>query len=355
MRSTIAAITVTVVTVTIDGSSTGQVAADLLATMAATTGCDDLAYAAPPTPLLGGYHATMLRFRLADPPVGLAGELVARMIPQADLGAWEATVQAHVAASGFPTPAIRLTAPPDGPLGRFLIVMDHVDGHPPMAGLDPATILRRLPSLVRGVPDQLADIAVPLHSVDPGPLEADLAALGSGLPLTTAGFVEGAMDAAAGLGGPDLVEAAERLLADEPASTAKVVAHGDLHPFNLIVTPERTVLVDWTLGRVADPGFTLGFTELTLAHPPLPVPPAVRRALGPVGRSMATRFVRRYRAQTAGTAAAVDDRSLDWHRRVHALRILVEVAGWEATGPPPGHHPWYVLAPVARRLLGVPG
>lgn len=61
-----------------------------------------------------------------------------------------------------------------------------------------------------------------------------------------------------------------------------------------------------------------------------------------------------YRRLTDGTPAAVDDQNLDWHRKVHALRILVGLAGWDGTDSRPSTgHPWLILEPVAERALGV--
>jgi hypothetical protein len=76
--------------------------------------------------------------------------------------------------------------------------------------------------------------------------------------------------------------------------------------------------------------------------------------LRPVGRNIARRFVSTYRRLTDGTPAAVDDVNLEWHRKVHARRILVETAGWDATGTrPTSGHPWLILVPVAAHLLRV--
>lgn len=327
-------------------------AALLLDTLRAATGASDLEFAAPPTPLSGGFYAEMFRFRLADPPRDLLGDLVARIVPNPPIGAWEAVVQGEVASQGFPTPAVRLTVPESNPLGRYLIVMDHVDGAPPMAGLGFGTVAGQIPNLVRHLPDQLAHIAAQLHALDPDPLAARLDALGTPIPATIAGFVEGEVGLAAALGQPELAAAGERLLISEPAPPARVITHGDLHPFNLLVTADGPVLIDWTVTRIADPAFTLGFTDLMLAHPPIPLPRAGAVLLNGVGRRIAKRFLATYRALTAGTPAAVDDQRLDWHRKVHALRILVEVAGWDATATRPASgHPWLVLEPVARRLL----
>ena len=114
------------------------------------------------------------------------------------------------------------------------------------------------------------------------------------------------------------------------------------------------MLIDWTVARIAHPAFTLGFAELMLANPPIPLPRAGAALLGPVARNIARRFLATYRALTAGTPAVVDDENLDWHRRVHALRILVEVAGWDASGTrPTSGHPWLILEPVARQALAL--
>lgn len=293
----------------------------------------------------------MLRFGLADPPAGLDGELVARIVPDPNLGAWEAQVQGYVAAQGFPTPRVRLTETADSPLGRWLIVMDHIDGTPPMAGLGIATIASQIPNLLRHLPDQLATISASLHSLDPEPLAEQLTGLDSRLPRTTAGFVEHQMTVADAVGDEALAAAGSVLLRTEPSSTARVISHGDLHPFNLLIADGNPVLIDWTLSRVAHPAFTIAFTDLMLSNPPIALPKAGRLALAPVTSSISRRFLRRYR-ELSPPVGQVTAEELAWHRKVHALRILVELAGWDAAGTRPTHgHPWLLLEPVARREL----
>lgn len=324
-------------------------------TLRQATGRSDLDLAGTPSRLTGGYYAEMLRFRLREAPEGLRGDLVARIVPDPAAGEWEATIQQAVADQGFPTAGVRLVAPSTSPLGRYLIVMDAIDGRPPLADLDhlgPRTVARALPYLVRGLPDELAGLAAALHQLDPEPLAGRLSALADPLPLTVAEFVARQAGHAEALGRPDLVRAAERLLDAEPPRRAEVVTHGDLHPFNVLVAAEGPRLIDWSVACLASPGFTLGFTALVLAHPPLPVPTSAARALGPLARRVARRFLATYRSLTADTPAAVDDDDdLDWHRKVHALRILVETAGWDVAGSRPTAHPWLALEPVAQRLL----
>jgi aminoglycoside phosphotransferase (APT) family kinase protein len=324
----------------------------LLQTLRDATGRAELEFAAPPTLLSGGFYAEMLRFRLADPPADLDRDLVARIVPNPAAGVWEAAIQRAVADQGFPTPTVRLTVDETGPLGRYLIAMDAIDGQPPMAGLGFGTVATQIPNLVRHLPDQLARIAADLHDLDAEPLAEQLDALDGSFPTTTAGFVEQQARGAEALGRPDIAAAAAQLLATEPPSTVRVITHGDLHPFNLLVTADGTSLIDWTVARIAHPGFTIGFTDLMLANPPIPLPKAGAALLRPVGRNIAKRFLSTYRRLTDGTRAAVDDENLEWHRKVHALRILVELASWDAAGSRPASgHPWLILEPVAQREL----
>lgn len=331
------------------GTSTN---AALLATLREATGDGALSFDEPPVALTGGYYAEILGFRLADPPEDLTGDLVARILPDAVVGGWESAIQREVAAQGFPTPAVRLTAPATSPLGRYLIVMDRVDGRPPIGGLDGdlRSIAGEISTVMRRVPDHLAGVAAALHALDPEPLAERLEQLDGGIPTTVAAFVRRKVELATAMGRTDLADAGERLLATEPVCRHRVIAHGDLHPFNLLMTAEGPVLLDWTVALVADPAFTIAFTDLMLSHPPLPMSRAGTLLLRPVGRSMARRFLASYRAQ-APAAGEVDAERLDWHRRVHALRILVELAGWDHAGARPAGHPWLVVEPVVRRLL----
>lgn len=120
------------------------------------------------------------------------------------------------------------------------------------------------------------------------------------------------------------------------------------------MTETGSQLIDWTVARIAHPGFTLGFTQLMLANPPIPLPKVGAAMLRPVARDIARRFLSTYRTLTDGTPAAVDDENLDWYIKVHALRILVELAGWDAdhTRPAAGH-PWLSLEPVVLEALGL--
>jgi len=328
----------------------------LLATLGGASGVPDLELDGAPEPLTGGYYAELFRFRLLNAPDGMDGDLVARIVPDPDVGAWEATVHRAVSDQGFPTPAVRLVVPPPNPLGRFVIVMDAVDGSPPLAGLSAGAVLTGLPALLRGLPDQLAHLAADLHRLEVEPLASRLASLDDPGRATTSGYVGRLIEIADEAGRRDLAGTGRRLRESQPPSVNRVITHGDLHPFNLLVTSTGTVLIDWTNAGIAHPAFTVSFTQLVLANPPVELPRPGSAALSVIGRRISRRFITRYRSLTDGTVAAVDDEQLEWHRQVHALRLLVELAELEAgSGRPEPGHPWILLEPVARRTLGLQG
>lgn len=331
-----------------------ETAAALLATIRELTGRPGTTYASAPQPLHGGFYAEMVRFELADAPPALSGPLVARIVPNPAVVRWEAVLQGGAAAQGFPTPAVRLVADETSPLGRAVLVMDRVDGRPMLAGLGGGVgIMGQVPKLARQLPDVLAGLAASLHALDAAEVDLELSRLPDGIPTTAVGFLEAQWWMARDWGRPDLAEVAERLVATEPPSRRRCITHGDLHPFNVLVTASGPVLIDWTVARVGHPGFTLGFTDLMLSNPPLEVPGPARPALRALGRHLARRFHRTYRS-LAAPDDQVSDEELAWYRKVHGLRILVEVARFECEGGVPPGHPWSIVGPVVEPELGLP-
>jgi aminoglycoside phosphotransferase (APT) family kinase protein len=323
----------------------------ILHVIADATGRPDLEFDRQPEPLTGGFYAQMFRFSLRDPPDGLEGELVGRVIPDEQLGAWESCVQQELTRQRFRSPAVRLTVPPAPPLDRCLIVMDFVAGEPPLSGLTVGGLATQIPRLVRTLPDQLALVSSDLHRLDAAPLAQQLERLGTTLPTTLHGFLQARIDAADSFDRADLASAGRRLLESEPPTTTRVICHGDLHPLNLLVTDDGMTLVDWSVSRIAHPGFDLAFTELMVANPPIPMPGVAQKLLRPVAKNIAGRFLRTYR-EIAAPVPDLDDAVMSWHRKVHALRALVELAGWDAEGGrPTSAHPWIVLEPVLTGIL----
>ncbi len=311
-----------------------------------TSGIDDLDWATPPAPLHGGFWAEMYTVELADPPATLAGRLVARIMPDPDTAAFETAIQRHVHRSGLPVPAIRAASGPTSELDHAWTLMDHAPGQPLLSGLTAIGAVRRVPALYRRLPDLLARAAADLHrcptdgpDLDHHHDRADIHA-----------FIVRIAEQADTIGRHDLAAAARSVAERAPAS--RVICHGDLHPFNLLVDGDRWTILDWTTAVIADPHYDLGFTTLMLANPPLGGPAPVRAIAHRVGRRLARRFLHTY-SHVSGTP--VDPERLAWGHTAHTLRALVEIATWQAAGQIHAHagHPWLAMRPTLEAHLAL--
>lgn len=333
------------------GASTFEL---LLQTLKEACGNTNLSFEGEPSLLLGGMDAELVRFRLRKAPSELSGELVARIVHKPNVGPWEAAVQRAVARAGFPTPAVRLTVDESSPLGRYLIVMDYLDGRPLIGDtnlVNPAKLVR---DQLRLVPDELANMAARLHLLDASELEAELAALPKPLAFRASEYLAQLVETARQLGVGELVRAGEALLEAVPECTSHTITHGDLHPLNLMVSQGRTWLIDWSSARVTDPGYTLGFTYLLLANPPIEVPKPIRPAVQMIGRYSARRFLKTYNSLTRGTIAEINSDSLEWHLKLHAVRMLVEpLMPLNEHNQQRAAHPFNLVAPATAQRLGV--
>jgi aminoglycoside phosphotransferase (APT) family kinase protein len=289
----------------------------------------------------------MYDVELAGAPCDLDGRLVARIMPDPATAAFETAVQRHLSRYGFPMPAIRCAAGPSLDLDRAWSLMDFAPGRPLLAGLSAATAIRHAPTLLRRLPDLLAEAAAALHRCPVDGLHSELA--GHARQPHVHDFLGRLAAQAATIGRHDLERTAEHLAATTAHDT-QVICHGDLHPFNLLVDCEQWTLIDWSTAVVADPHYDLAFTTLMLANPPLGGPAPVRAATRAVGGRLARRFVRSYEQRTG---RPVDTAGLAWGRRAHALRALVEIATWEVNGELHAHrgHPWLRLRPVLEAHL----
>lgn len=363
-----------------------------------------------PVRLTGGFWAELVSFRLSGAPAPWDRRLVARLMPNEGLALRETIVQAEVAEQGFATPRVHLAGDADGALGRAFMVMDHAEGAPLLAGLAGGSAILRLPALARRIPDTLASAMASLHRIDVAPIRRRLAppaatataAGGSGVamadasgddsadgrdgsavamaasevgelaadkadsPYTTlagagdgiAAFLVGLDAAAEALGRTDLVGAARWLAAHPPVAAPDVVCHGDLHPFNVLVSDDGSFTVlDWSAANLAPAAYDAAFTSLVLSEPPLYVPRAVRPVVRAAGRMVARRFLRTYQRES-GTA--LGEESLRWHQGVVCLRALVEAAHWVVADELDSRqgHPWLVsggaFAGRLSRLTGQP-
>jgi aminoglycoside phosphotransferase (APT) family kinase protein len=336
----------------------GSRADDLLVVLRRITRDPALRYDGRPLPLLGGFWAELISFRLQHAPPGWRDQLVARVMPEPTIAAKETAFQAEVAAQGFPTPIVHAAGGPDeGVSGRAFMVMDLAPGRPLLAGLEGISAASKLPSLFRRLPVTLADVLARLHRLEPAPVRARLEADGvpyPGLQLMLASL----HDATERLGRADLAGAATWLRDHRPTSEPTVICHGDLHPFNVLVDDAGAVTVlDWSAALLAPATYDLGFTSLVLAEPPLVVPRRLRPFVRAAGRALSRRFMRVYERRAG---RPVDPTSLTWHQALVCLRALVEVAEWVAAGTidERSGHPWVIagdaFAARLRVLTGAP-
>ncbi len=319
---------------------------NLLAALRHLTGTGDLDWATPPLPLAGGFWAELYDVELADPPEHLSGRLVARIMPDPTTAALETAIQQHLHRCGLPVPAVRAANGPTSKLDRAWMLMDHTPGRPLLTGLSVTSALRQAPTLLRRLPDLLADATASLHRCPTDGLDLHLDNHTHRADIDD--FLERISQQAVSIDRHDLADTAHQLSVKAP--TARVICHGDLHPFNLLVDKNHWTLIDWTTAVTADPHYDLAFTTLMLANPALDGPAPIRKAARIVGTRLANRFLRTYQ-QLAGIP--VDPDRLAWGHTVHALRAIVELTTWEVQGRIGEHqgHPWLTLRPTLETQL----
>ena len=315
-----------------------ELAVDLLRVLERHTAMPGLAYAVAPAPLAGGFWAALYGFRLAHGPRELSGDLVVRVLPTDETHCRrEALMQAAAAGAGFPAPRIHLVGGSEAGLGRPFIIMDRAPGGTLMSGLDWRNKARAL----AGMPELLAETMARLHALDPALVAESPTAAG----VTT--VLAELAERIAPLGLESFGGAMAWLYEHQPAEVSRVICHGDIHPFNLVIANGRaSALLDWTNAVLADPAFDVAYTSQLLALLPIAVPGLPRWLLKRVaGRFAAWRFLNEYRRR-----ARVAIGALEWYEALHSLRLLTRVARWQKgiTRPPRArNHPWQLAAPDA--------
>lgn len=312
----------------------------LLAALRHHTGIEDLTWARRPLPLSGGFWAEMYDVELVDPTKHLTGRLVARIMPDPDTAQFETAIQRHVHRCGLSVPAVRAAAGPGEHLDRAWMLMDHASGQPLLSGLSATNAFRRVSILLRRLPVLLAEAAANVHRCPTHGLERELT--GPDRQADIDHLLERIAQQAVSIDRQDLASTARQLATQ--ADATRVICHGDLHPFNLLVDNDQWTLIDWSAAVIADPHYDLAFTTLMLANPPLGGPAPVRTAARIIGTRLANRFLHSYQQLTSNP---IDPDRLSWGRQVHALRALVELNTWEAQGIANTHagHPWFALRP----------
>jgi aminoglycoside phosphotransferase (APT) family kinase protein len=278
-------------------------------------------FAQPPTAMTGGFWAAIYSFELAQPPADLSGPLVLRVMPNPDVGLRETIVQRGVAEQGYPTPQV-LNSGFDEDLGGEFMVMQRVEGVPLLAGLGIGSAVLTLPKTLRRVARLLSVATVQLHALDPLPIAAALEEAGvdvAGLGVE-ARFSE--IRVAAAVSGAGFDQLLEWLESRRPALAPAVVCHGDIHPFNMLVTADESFnMLDWTNGNLCRREYDVGFTAALLHCAPLTVPRIAVRPLRAITGSLAHRFVDTYRRQ-----APINLDVVEWFETLQYARCLAAVA-----------------------------
>jgi aminoglycoside phosphotransferase (APT) family kinase protein len=326
----------------------------LLEVLRAASDCPDLTYAGLPQPLTGGFYAELFVFSLVHPPPEWPAELVARVMPDADLAKKETAVQRAVAVAGYPTPMVRASGGPEYGLGGAFLVMDLAHGSPLLSGINGLGAVVSALRTLRQIPALLASSMASLHALDPRIVRGHVGA--THLPLTLDDFLAELRKVACEYRRDDLEEAADWLIEHPVSPSPEVICHGDLHPLNLLVDGDRAWVLDWSTSLLAPRTFDVGYTSLLLEEPPLVVPVLLRGAVQRISVGLARRFVGEYEQRSGIT---IDPNALHWHQGVTCLRALVEVAGWareEGVTERRAGHPWLLSgSSFARRLSDLTG
>ena len=281
-------------------------------------------FAAAPTPLSGGFWASIHRFELDGVPEPFCGPLVVRIMPERAAGIRESLVQQTLAEQGFRTPLV-LLAGVDDALGGPFMIMPLVDGAPLLGGLALGPSLLRVPGILRRLPGQLADTALELHGLDAAPLHRAFEAAGVANGVRSATGQLSDVAAAARSGARGFAEVSdwldERLREPALADAARVVCHGDLHPLNLMIDERGEITVlDWTNARIMPREMELGLTAGLLRCAPLEAPGFARPLVRRMTDGLARRFVESYASRVP-----VDVQLVDAFEALQYARCLAEV------------------------------
>ena len=123
--------------------------------------------------------------------------------------------------------------------------------------------------------------------------------------------------------------------------TPAVVCHGDIHPFNMLVTADDSYnVLDWTNGSLCRREYDVGCTAALLQCAPISVPRVVERPLRAVLTSLAHRFVATYRS-----IAPINLDVVEWFEVLQYARCLAAVVMAPADDPIIGaKHPFRLAA-----------
>lgn len=251
-------------------------------------------------------------------------------------------IQQHVSKYGFPAPAVHFGAMPTKEFAHAWILMDFDTGGTLVSRRTRAAFARWIALRSWRVPRHIARTCAAIHAVDASSMAYALA-----MPDSVAPVLNWLYSRAAKLSDRDLVERAQRLLAKRPPFQRSVLCHGNLHPLNILHSPGRDTVIDWTHAQYDDPLYDVAFTSMGLRLLPFPEPKALRPLIEVAGRLLSRRFIVSYEK---ASGIRVDRTRLAWFEQVIALRIYVEAAEARrrGTGPRATRDPALMIEPFFR-------
>jgi aminoglycoside phosphotransferase (APT) family kinase protein len=313
-----------------------RVAAELLPYLSKALGKPELAYAAQPSRITGGFDTAIFGFSLDRAPEHLRGPLILRLgHAAADPRRFklEAVVQNALADAAFPAPPVHLTETNAAVLGGPFVVMQRLEGRPlahDVKGLaEGASFAEKLrgmlglPALFRRISATWVDVQQRLHDL---PVDGVMSAVADGgLDERMVTFEGQFARLAAAIENAKLAELmplVSWLQANRPPASRRAICHGDFHPLNIMADAGRvTGVIDWANVVIAPPEMDVASAIANISTAPFDVPPPMRPVLRLVMRSALGSYVRAYRAKRP-----LDERALRYFQVFRASAQL----GWAA-------------------------
>jgi aminoglycoside phosphotransferase (APT) family kinase protein len=292
-------------------------------------------FAAPPTPLSGGFDTTVLWFRLKGAPAAWSGDLVLRVMSFAASARRvrrEAATHAALVAAGFPAPRILLAETDGEVLGRPFLIMERLPGETMWAAIvGPQGRLARLPAM----PRQLGEVHARLHGI-PGEALLESARQFEVDPelLTLGGEVRRIRTRIEQAGVTGLLPGATWLERNmPPPAQPEVICHGDFHPLNVMVQGDQvTGVIDWAQAIAAEPAFDVAASRVLGRFANLSRSAWARGLLGLARLLMLRQYALAYRVRRP-----LDARNMPYFEAVRVLSALT----FAGERPGPGN-PWGV-------------
>jgi aminoglycoside phosphotransferase (APT) family kinase protein len=318
----------------IDPSCPAQVEAALRSWLGRSLEDPELAFAEPPTRLLGGNRTFVYAFQLACAHAPYTGPLVLRVLrtPRAGDVRLEAALHDALLDQGYPVPCVLAFHEGNEPLGGPFQILERISGGPLLHGYDDPTVvggglLRQQLADLRGAliapwPERLGALQARLHALDTAPIRSALRAAGfAAADLSLARRLEALEEPLELHGVRTLAPAFGWLRERLPAcGQPEGLCHGDLFP-NQVFGMDGTLcgVLDWSDACFGPPELDVGIVTAGLET--LPLLPGPLQALGRVPlRRLSRRFLAAY-----GRERRIDPERLRFAEAFRCLVTLVSV------------------------------